>query len=80
MNQDPDRDTMRPEYDFTDGVKGKHHRAYRQGTNVVLLDPDVADVFKDAAAVTRRCARSRKWRSPMPTANVEGMPADKDRS
>ena len=42
---------MRPEYDFTDGVKGKHHRACRQGTNVVLLDPDVADVFKDAATV-----------------------------
>ena len=51
MNQDPDQDTMRPEYDFTAGVKGKHHRAYRQGTNVVLLDPDVADMFKDAAAV-----------------------------
>lgn len=51
MNREPERDTLRPEYDFTAGVRGRHHRAYRQGTNVVLLEPDVAAVFKDAAAV-----------------------------
>jgi hypothetical protein len=39
---------MRPEYDFSGGVRGKH---YQQGTNVVLLDPDVAVHFKDAQAV-----------------------------
>ena len=37
MNQD-DRDTMRDEYDFSEGVRGKHHEAYRKGTNVVLLE------------------------------------------
>lgn len=52
MNQD-DRDTLREEYDFSVGVKGKHHEAYRQGTNVVLLEQDVAEVFKDSAAVNR---------------------------
>lgn len=52
MNQD-DRDTMREEYDFSGGVRGKHHEAYRKGTNVVLLDRDVAEVFKDSAAVNR---------------------------
>jgi hypothetical protein len=44
---------MRPEYDFTGGVRGKHHEAYRQGTNVVVLDPEVARVFRDSEAVNR---------------------------
>ena len=44
---------MRDEYDFTGGVRGKHHEAYEKGTNVVLLDPDVAAVFKDSATVNR---------------------------
>ena len=52
MNQD-DRDTMREEYDFSGGVRGKHHEAYRRATNVVLLEPDVAEVFKDSAAVNQ---------------------------
>jgi hypothetical protein len=42
---------LRDEYDFSAGVRGKHHEAYRRGTNVVLLDPDVAEVFKDSTAV-----------------------------
>ena len=40
-----------PEYDFTGAVRGKYYERYREGTNVVLLDPDVAAVFKDSAAV-----------------------------
>jgi hypothetical protein len=42
---------MRPEYDFSGGVRGKHHQAYQKGTNVVLLDRDVANVFKDSESV-----------------------------
>ena len=42
---------MRPEYDFSNAVRGKYYERYRQGTNVVLLDPDVADVFPNATAV-----------------------------
>ncbi len=42
---------MRPEYDFSAGVRGKHYREYQQGTNVVLLEPDLAEVFKDSEAV-----------------------------
>ena len=55
MNQKADTDDMRPEYDFSGGVRGKHHKAYRQGTgtNVVLLEPAVARVFRDSAAVNR---------------------------
>ena len=37
MNQKTDTTDMRPEYDFSGGVRGKHHRAYREDTNVVLL-------------------------------------------
>jgi hypothetical protein len=46
-------DDMRPEYDFSESVQGKHHRAYKEGTNVVLLEPDVARVFRDSASVNR---------------------------
>lgn len=46
-------DDLQPEYDFSRGVRGKHFEAYRQGTNVVFLDPDVAAVFKDSGAVNR---------------------------
>jgi hypothetical protein len=42
---------MQPEYDFSSGVRGKHARRYPRGTNVVLLEPDVARVFPDAASV-----------------------------
>jgi hypothetical protein len=48
-----DRDTMRPHYDFRGGVRGKYVSRYRAGTNVVVLDPDVAAVFSSAAAVNR---------------------------
>jgi len=44
-------DDIRPEYDFSKGIRGKHHKAYRQGTNVVLLETDVAEVFKDSESV-----------------------------
>jgi hypothetical protein len=36
---------------FSGGVRGKHYQAYRQGTNLVLLEPDVAAIFRDAATV-----------------------------
>jgi hypothetical protein len=44
-------DRLLPEYDFTGAVRGKYYERYRRGTNVVLLDPDVAIVFKDSTAV-----------------------------
>jgi len=51
MSQEHEPDTLREEYDFSEGVRGKHYRAYHQGTNLVLLEPDVAAIFKDAATV-----------------------------
>jgi hypothetical protein len=44
-------DELRAEYDFSNGVRGKHHVAYKAGTNVVVLDPDVAEAFPDASSV-----------------------------
>lgn len=48
-------DELRPEYDLhellRDGVRGKYVTRYRAGTNLVLLDPDVAKAFPDPAAV-----------------------------
>jgi hypothetical protein len=51
QNATGENDDLRAEYDFSGGVRGKHYDAYRKGTNVVLLDPDVAEVFKDSEAV-----------------------------
>ena len=49
------KDELRPEYDLKKllkgGVRGKYVKRYREGTNVVLLEPDVAKVFSDARAV-----------------------------
>jgi len=45
---------LRSEYDFAsmkEGVRGKHYRDYRNGTNVVLLQPDVAEAFPTEDAV-----------------------------
>jgi hypothetical protein len=42
---------MRAGYDFSRGVRGKYSRRYAQGGNVIVLEPDVAKVFPDAAAV-----------------------------
>jgi hypothetical protein len=48
-----DPDDMRPEYDFSGAVRGRHHEQYQAGTNVVFLDSDVAKVFKDSESVNR---------------------------
>jgi hypothetical protein len=48
-------DELRPEYDFRKllkrGVRGKYAERYRAGTNLVLLEPDVAKVFPSGKAV-----------------------------
>jgi hypothetical protein len=42
---------MRKHYDFTGGVRGKYARRYSEGSNVVVLDPDVARLFPSREAV-----------------------------
>ncbi len=57
MNREIDtemEDELRPEYDFSrlsGGVRGKYVERYRAGTNLVLLDPDVAQAFPTEDAV-----------------------------
>lgn len=45
---DPD---MLDHYDFSDAVRGKHAASYAEGTNLVILDPDVAKVFSNSKDV-----------------------------
>lgn len=42
---------MRPEYDFSGGIRGKYAERYRADTNVVLLEPEVAKAFPDSRSV-----------------------------
>ncbi len=56
MNKEVDEleDELRPEYDFSKmagGVRGKYVERYRAGTNLVLLDPDVAQAFPTDVSV-----------------------------
>ena len=53
QNKRGDEDEMRPEYDLRGGVRGKYYKQYMEGTNVVLLDPDVAAVFPDSDSVNK---------------------------
>jgi hypothetical protein len=46
--RDPD---MLDEYDFSKGVRGKYAKRYAEGTNIVVLSPDVAEVFHDSESV-----------------------------
>lgn len=50
---DPDEETMRDEYDFSRGVRGKYVERLRQGSNVVVLEPDVAAEFSSSQEVNR---------------------------
>jgi hypothetical protein len=52
-NDRPDEDEMRPEYDLRGGVRGKYYKQYMEGTNVVLLEPDVAAIFRDSESVNQ---------------------------
>ena len=42
---------MKQEYDFSKGVRGKYFKRYQAGSNVVVLDPEVAEIFKDSESV-----------------------------
>jgi hypothetical protein len=54
QNNNPEsKDEMRDEYDFSGGVRGKFYQEYIKGTNVILLDADVAEVFQDSEAVNQ---------------------------
>jgi hypothetical protein len=49
----PAKAAMRREYDFRKGVRGKYAARLKPGSQIVVLDPDVAAAFGDAKAVNR---------------------------
>ena len=54
VGTEKEEDELRPEYDLSKlkgRVRGKYAERYRAGTNLVLLEPDVATAFPDAKAV-----------------------------
>lgn len=69
MRNDPD---MLMEYDFKGGVRGKYAQRYAQGTNVVVIDPDVAEYFPDPESVNEAlrgiAAIIKRRRKTKPTA------------
>ena len=85
-------DELRPEYDFSDGVRGKHYQAYRAGTNVVFLEPDIAEAFPDSASVnnalrllvtlskTKGLVGGRPNKALQPTSRQKRKPKAKRRS
>lgn len=56
MNQELNNKTdpdMLDEYDFSNGVRGKYVDRFAKGSNVIVLDPDVAQVFPDSESVNQ---------------------------
>jgi hypothetical protein len=70
-----DSDDLRPEYDFSGGTRGKYAARFARGTNVVVLAPDVADVFKTSkevnAALRSQLKRKRKLSSRVRQSSFE---------
>ncbi len=51
MSQIKDDQDMLDEYDFSKGIRGKYAKRYSKGTNVIVIDPDVAKYFSDSKAI-----------------------------
>lgn len=70
MKKDEEVDEMLPEYDFkrmTGGVRGKYAAAYRRGTNLVRLDPDVAKAFTTDESVNEALRAVLKAAAAIPS-------------
>ncbi len=52
MKKKPTTDIL-PEYDFKDGIRGKYAKKFAEGTNIILLAPDVLKDFPDSNSVNR---------------------------
>ncbi len=48
ISKDPN---MMEEYDFSKGIRGKYSKRFTEGTNVVVIDPDVAEYFFNTKAI-----------------------------
>ncbi len=77
VSSKPAKDELRPEYDLRalkGGVKGKYYRQAQAGTNLVLVDPDLAEIFPDADSVNRalRALRDAAKLTAKPSRRVTG--------
>jgi len=54
MKDDPE---MLEEYDFSGGVRGKYAERYQEGTNIVVLEPELVKYFPDSASVNEALKR-----------------------
>ncbi len=64
-----DKDTLREEYPeelIASGSRGKYAKSYREGTNVVLIDPDLHELFPDSDAVNRALREYVSSKRPAP--------------
>jgi hypothetical protein len=73
-NRKADRDTMRPEYDFSTAKRGVTAGRYAEGANIAVIDPEVLDVFPDSARV------NRTLRALAPVLRLQHQPPSKRRS
>lgn len=65
----PEEDDLRPEYELSDlkgGVRGKYVERYREGTNLVLLAPDVRAAFPTDEAVNQALRSMMHGTPPQP--------------
>ena len=53
MKRESENNEMLDQYDFSKGERGKYAKAYHQGSNIVVLDPDVAQRFPNSEAVNQ---------------------------
>jgi len=62
MKKSPELDALapRPNLDFSKGIRGKHLDRIQQGTNVVLIAPDLLDTFPDSASVNEALRSLKK--------------------
>jgi hypothetical protein len=65
---------MRQEYDFSRGVVGKYAGRYSRGTNVVLLDPDIVELFLDSKSVNDALRTLLKIADRRAKARMTGLP------
>ena len=61
-------DEMLPEYNFSNAVRNKYAERYAEGTNLVLLEPDLAEQFPDSKSVSRALRAYLKSKSKRRTA------------
>jgi hypothetical protein len=59
-SREPDPLAERPTLDFSKGVRGKHHKRMQEGTNIVLIAPELMETFPDSDAVNEALRSLKK--------------------